>query len=650
MQIMINLTSLLETIYQVSAAGVAITAVALLMYATSFNFRDRIVQTFGLILACVVLIYANETIASISNTPDLVEFCLRVKWIGLVMLPAIYLHFSDALLTLTGRPSRGRRKTILLIIYILSFFVAVLVPLGVTVGGLASAEAPMPYLERNDLTFAFGIFYILVMLMASYNLVRAVLRSITRTSRRRLIYLLAGAAAPAVTSVIFLFHGNLTFARHPDWFWLISIVGALLTGVFLVIMTYVVSFFGLRWTDRAIKSRLLRWLLRGPLVAAVVLTLTTMLRRYGESLGDPYIASVPVVMVVTILVLEYLVTIASPYLEKRLFYGEDRGDLELIQGLQDRMLTRKDLNQFLETIAASICDRLQVAGCFIAVLEGDEVDYIIHAGDRHVLDKVPIAEQLISLARENVDAERGLLEWGHLYLIPLEYRNGDGMPRLLGLCGLQKDPAMDLEDEDLESITMLAERATLALKDRALQTQVIRSISDIQSEVDYIQNLRASTSYDRQILLKSEAPEISPEMVDWVKGALTHYWGGPKLTNNPLLNLKVVEAASQGLDGNRTNALRSVLKSAIERTRPEGERRFTSDWILYNILELKFVQGKKVREVANKLAVSEADLYRKQRVALERIATIISGMEQDQYGLSQSEDSPSSKPEENPEA
>jgi hypothetical protein len=58
-----------------------------------------------------------------------------------------------------------------------------------------------------------------------------------------------------------------------------------------------------------------------------------------------------------------------------------------------------------------------------------------------------------------------------------------------------------------------------------------------------------------------------------------------------------------------------------------GERRFTSEWILYNILEMKFIEGRKVREVASKLAVSEADLYRKQRVAVEAVAHAILEME-----------------------
>jgi len=90
-----------------------------------------------------------------------------------------------------------------------------------------------------------------------------------------------------------------------------------------------------------------------------------------------------------------------------------------------------------------------------------------------------------------------------------------------------------------------------------------------------------------------------------------------------LLNLQLVQSASENYDGSKTNALRAVLKQAIEQSKPEGDRKFTSDWILYNILDLKFIQGEKVREVARKLAMSEADLYRKQRVALENIARII---------------------------
>jgi hypothetical protein len=86
----------------------------------------------------------------------------------------------------------------------------------------------------------------------------------------------------------------------------------------------------------------------------------------------------------------------------------------------------------------------------------------------------------------------------------------------------------------------------------------------------------------------------------------------------------------QGLDehnGISTNALRSILRQGIEHVRPSGERRFTAEWILYNILEMKFMEGRKVREIALRLAMSEADLYRKQRVAIEAVAHAIAEME-----------------------
>jgi hypothetical protein len=42
---------------------------------------------------------------------------------------------------------------------------------------------------------------------------------------------------------------------------------------------------------------------------------------------------------------------------------------------------------------------------------------------------------------------------------------------------------------------------------------------------------------------------------------------------------------------------------------------------------MKFMEGKSVREVAKRLALSEADLYRKQRVAIEEVARAILEME-----------------------
>jgi hypothetical protein len=127
--------------------------------------------------------------------------------------------------------------------------------------------------------------------------------------------------------------------------------------------------------------------------------------------------------------------------------------------------------------------------------------------------------------------------------------------------------------------------------------------------------------------LIGDVPLESTDLTQIVKDALTHYWGGPKLTNSPLIKLKVVQDLVNAHEGNTANALRAILRDAIDRTKPEGERRFTAEWVLYNILDMKFLEGKKVREIALRLAMSEADLYRKQRIAIEAVAKAIMDME-----------------------
>jgi hypothetical protein len=93
------------------------------------------------------------------------------------------------------------------------------------------------------------------------------------------------------------------------------------------------------------------------------------------------------------------------------------------------------------------------------------------------------------------------------------------------------------------------------------------------------------------------------------------------------MRLNVVHDLAREYDGNSPNALRALLRRAVDQIKPEGERRFTTEWILFNILEMKFIEGRKVREVAARLAMSEADLYRKQRVAVEAVARAVIEME-----------------------
>jgi len=115
-----------------------------------------------------------------------------------------------------------------------------------------------------------------------------------------------------------------------------------------------------------------------------------------------------------------------------------------------------------------------------------------------------------------------------------------------------------------------------------------------------------------------------------VKDALTHYWGGPKLSRSPLLRLHVVSRRLDETDHVPAKAVRSVLQDGIEMLKPAGERSLqSSEWIVYNILDMRFVQGQRIRDIAQRLAMSESDYYRKQRIAIEQLADMLTQMERE---------------------
>ena len=111
------------------------------------------------------------------------------------------------------------------------------------------------------------------------------------------------------------------------------------------------------------------------------------------------------------------------------------------------------------------------------------------------------------------------------------------------------------------------------------------------------------------------------------KDALSHLWGGPKLTGNSLLQLAIIQERSNESGDTLTKTLRMILQSIIESLKPEGERQYTNEWLLYNILDLKYNENMKMRDIAKRLALSEADLYRKQRIAIELVAKKIIELE-----------------------
>jgi len=621
----------LRTINQLLTAGIAITAFSLLLYALTFNLRDRVARSFALILVCVVISFVGDAFGSASPTAPEREFWLRIQWVGIVFLPPAYLHISDAILATTGRPSRGRRYLAVRLMYLISLGFLATLPFAMLVGPLVEDLQPAPHLQRTGLTWIFSLYYVFVAAWSWVNLLRAYRRSVTRASRRRLGYLVVGSLAPILGSYPYLLFGSSLAAGSPLFFWLVATFSNMIVAALLVVMAYAVAFFGVPWPDRVVKRRLFKWLMRGPVTASTVLAITTVVRRGGQFYGYEYSAAVPIIMVISILILEYTITLAAPIWERWLFHGGDRHDIELVQKLEERLLTSGDLKQFLESILAAVGDLMQASSGFVAALGPQGPETIVTIGSSSFLEKEDLSTDILEQVSQS-GAEGSLFAWGEFWLVPLHQQREDTRD-LLGLMGIARGADQTLGDEQMDLLFLLAQRAALALEDRRAQQQVFTSLQALNPDVELIQSLRAAARYSSssllaQVLTQPVTPVEQDTLSQWVKDALTHYWGGPKLTESPLIKLRIVQQAVQEHDGNPTNALRAILRRAIEQTRPEGERRFTGEWILYNILELKFVEGRKVREVAMRLAMSEADLYRKQRVAIEAVANVIMDMEQ----------------------
>lgn len=623
------------TLNQILTAGVAITALSLLFYALSFNLRDRVARSFAIILLCVVVVFTAEALEGSANDVTVIAFFLRFEWVGIVFLPAAYLHLSDAVLVTVGRPSRGRRRLAVRLMYLLSTIFLLLLAYGHLVGPLVADGEPAPYLERTGWTEVFTFTYVVVMMWAGINFQRAYRRTLTRSGRRRMVYLMAGATAPALGCFPYLLYGSTLASRHLFLFWGMALASNVLVEVLLIVMAYAVAFFGVSWPDRVIKTRLLKWLLRGPVTASAALGVMTIVRRIGEIFGTVYSGAVPAAMVATVLLMEHAITLLSPLWERFAFFGKDHAELALLRNLEERLITQTDLRQFLEAVLAALRDYLQSPSAFIAALDEEGLSLLL-ATDRSPLKATTDWDDALEIVRTaNGNGEEFI--WNQHWLFPLFQLAEDDSEEqtLFGLVGVERRVDQQLLPDQRQALTTLLRKAVLALRDRRLQQRVFHVLEDLGPQVDVFQRWRAAGNYNRQNLFSETLPPEA-DLANWIKDALTHYWGGPRLTQSPLLQLQIVQQTfKEGLD-NPANALRAVLRRAIDSIRPEGERRFTAEWILYNILEMKFIEGRKVREVATRLAMSEADLYRKQRIALEAVARAILEMERQSQQSSES--------------
>ncbi len=621
MSVLISVLSLGNIIF---SSAIIIVAFSLFLYLFAHNIRNSVARSFSGLLAFLTIIYIGDVfLQRVETFPDAVIW-LKFKWIGLAFIPASYWHFSDALLRSTNAYSHRRRVAVALS-YLTSAVFLLLVALTDFVVQDGFFSPPTTQFEAGPLFPLFAIFFFALTGWGFYNTRRARARCLTPTTRRRMTYLEIAFFAPALGVFPYLIIASFPATFSPPLLLLIALLTKVGIAVMITVMAYTVAYQGALSPDRVIKHNLIHYLLRGPLVATAVVGLMffvpTVERWFGLTRETIWYA----IIIGAIVVLELAINLAKPWIDKVVFWG-DREDLERIQEIDKRLLTTSDLRQLLENILSAACDLLQVQTGFVVAPRGGDWKIETFAGSRERVRQFIAQTNLAQLITGNGP---GFVARDGFWLWHLRAQSRDEIIGVLGVAARAPEP--DLSEREQKLIAALVRQAELALEDRQLQQGVFAAFEQLTSEIELLQRARGKPRYVGTMATERVEDEqiASPDFHRAVKDALDHYWGGPKLTESPLLQLHIVQNSLDEYEGNPVRALRGQIAHAIETLKPDGERSLTApEWLLYNILEFKVIQGMKVREIALKLAMSESDLYRKQRIAIQEVAKTLATMEE----------------------
>jgi hypothetical protein len=504
----------------------------------------------------------------------------------------------------------------------------------VTDGDITS---PISHLQAGPLFPLFVAYFGMTAAYGVYNVVRARRRCLTPASRRRMAYLAVSFAAPALGVFPYvIISSGLVAVISTSVVLFVAVIANILVGAMLVVMAYSVAYYGVLTPDRVIRHDLLHYLLRGPVLGTMVIVVMLVIPRVELILGLPRDTALIFVVVGMIVLGQLILGATKPYLD-RLIFRQDREEIAWIQTLDRRLLTNN--------VLIGLCELLRVDTGFVLVQTAEGLRVEVAVGDqataRRFAGQPAGAATWQALAQEH-DAEAGALYFrprGDFWFCPL--RSEDDA-RMLGLLAVRaRDPVVEMEAAEADEVDRLLAQAAAAIADRYVQEGVFATLQRILPDLERIQEWRSELRYAPPLPPEAEPggeadaslPESAtqPEgglLYTWVKEALSHYWGGSKLTESPLARFKTVQAALALHDNNLPRAVRAVLQEAIDRQRPAGDRKLTApEWLFYNILDMRFIQGLRVRDIAVRLAMSESDLYRKQRAAVAEVARTLTEME-----------------------
>jgi len=581
--------------------------------------RALTVMLFGVFVTA-----ASDVLIRQARDTVILEWLSRATWVGIMLVPASMLHM---VLALARQLQVFRvRQWWIWVIYAMVALFAVSALFSNWLISLPFRTGNIPTLTPGTLfgtvaVVAFGqVTAAWVLLMIIRNMV------LTPHLRRRMLYMVLSWYGPLLLSFPVL-------SLLPDSFLLPDAVNLFLAtlvapvaAIFTMVTAYSATFVGTPQSDFTLKHDFMRWWLYGPFVGVSIVLFMQAVPVFAQWSRLPdEVWAIFGVMTMTVL-MPLLINRIRPYFD-RLIYANDQDDISYLRALPRTAFTQADLRRFLENTLTVMCGALRVDSAFVAA--PDELgSYGVKSlvGPRRLLRVLFEKTSLDRLIGELQHAESvPLLRDGYAYWLLL-----DPDQTVMGILGVAESEWLnDTEVQQLcETLTSQVEHALVMVH---MQQRLIDTLRLMEPEFSSLQrvNSRIEQATPEGLHTLEKEVALMPDFVQVVRDALTHYWGGPKLTDSPLLGLNSVKRLLEQQGGNPTKALQAVLRQAIENLRPGADVPSQApEWLLYNILEMRFLQGRKIRDTAIRLALSESDLYRKQRLALDEVARQLAHMEE----------------------
>jgi hypothetical protein len=610
----------------VFASGTVLIAFSLFAYLSFHNFGNRVARAFVIVLGLLTVVYVGDVFlvtARLSALDAAAGSWLRLQWLGIAFVAPAYLYFTHRVLATMGDQSRPR-----VLVVGVGAAVGVLTCVAVlktqtVVRGVVGTPGVLRF-DPGPLFPVFAGFFLLLTAWGGWNMWRARERALTARSRRRAAYMLVSVLAP-LSVFPFLVSGAESLAVQPFLFRGLVVLGNAAAATMLVVVAYAVAYQGALTPERHVKREMLKYLIQVPTLGVWIIFLIQLVpERLEGRLGLPRDVVTAMAIVAGVVLFRFVTDAMKPILD-RLVYGRGGRDAMWLRRLDERLLTDQDLNQLLENILTALCDLVRVRSGFVLVMRDHRLALDAVAGPPELA--VEFLEHLTPDAISELTGQNDVTRVDGYHVYALSPHDSLGTLGLLAL----SDPGRSLSERETAATRELLDGAVRALEDRVVQSRVLGALRDLEPALEGLQLLRGRLEPGTAAMGAIESnPIYAPDFPHWVKDALSDYWGGPRLTDSPLMSLGIVRAALEVPGASPAKAMRNVIDAGLERLKPEGDRSMTGyEWLTYNILELRFVRGLRVRDLAARLGLSESDLYRKQRVAIDALARQLAAMEAD---------------------